>query len=120
MSGLKKCGIRNVVGYDKRARYGKRSVTSRYQNASWISFDIAQGLLDREADDTLVAYQQRIHVVDDENGDNNDGAGMAKRTKVVTSDRVQIILGIAIDSALASAERYGADVQFNSLLGKFY
>jgi hypothetical protein len=124
VSGLKKRGIRHVVGYDKRARYGERSVTSRYQNASWRAYDIAQGLLDKEAYDTLVAYQQRIHIVEDGNDDDDDddgsGSGMAKTTKVMTSDRVQIILGSAIDSALASAERYGADLQFNSTLDNFY
>jgi len=110
VSGLKKRGISHVVGYDKRQRCGERSVTSRYQNASWRAYDIASGLLDSEAYDELVAYQQKINVLNDD--------GISER--VLTSDRVQIILGSAIDSALASAERYGADLRFGSELDSFY
>ncbi len=109
VSGLKKRGIDYVIGYDKRSRHGERSVTSRYQNASWRAYDIASGLLDDEAYNELVAYQQRINVM------NDDGT-----SRVLTSDRVQIILGSAIDSALASAERYGADLRFESELSSFY
>lgn len=109
VSGLKKRGIKYVKGYEKRARHGERSVTSRYQNASWRAYDIAQGLLDKEAYDELVAYQQRINVV------NDDGT-----TKVMTSDRVQIVLGSAIDAALSSAERYGAQLYFNCNPNSFY
>jgi hypothetical protein len=109
VSGLKKRGIDYVIGYEKRSRYGGRSVTSRYQNASWRAYDIAQGLLDEEAYNQLVAYQQKINVSYD------DGT-----EKVLTSDRVQIILGSAIDSALASAERYGAELQFDCKLDNFY
>ena len=109
VSGLKKRGIEYVKGYEKRARHGERSVTSRYQNASWRAYDIAQGLLDKEAYDELVAYQQRINVV------NDDGT-----TKVMTSDRVQIVLGSAIDAALSSAERYGAQLYFNCNPDSFY
>ena len=109
VSGLKKRGIDYVVGYDKRSRYGERSVTSRYQNASWRAYDIAQKLLDEEAYNHLVSYQQQIHVR------NDDGS-----TKVLKSDRVQIILGSAIDSALASAERYGAELKFDCNMDDFY
>lgn len=109
VSGLKKRGIDHVVGYDKRSRYGERSVTSRYQNASWRAYDIAQKLLDEEAYKHLVSYQQQIHVR------NDDGS-----TKVLKSDRVQIILGSAIDSALASAERYGAELKFDCNMDDFY
>lgn len=102
VSGLKKNGI-EVIGYDKRERNGPRSVTSRFQNASWRAYDIAEHLLDEEAFNHLVKYQQRITV----NYDNGT-------SKVMTSDRVQIILGDAIDSALESAERFGAELCFNA------
>ncbi len=109
VSGLKKRGIQYVLGYDKRTRYGERSVTSRYQNASWRAYDIAQKLLDDEAYNDLVSYKQKIHVK------NDDGS-----TKILNSDRVQIILGSAIESALASAERYGAKLQFDCNVDNFY
>ena len=110
VSGLKKSGIKDVVGYDKRARHGPRSVTSRFQNASWRAYDIAENLLDAEAFEHLVQYQQRIHVKMEEDGSE----------KVMLADRVQIILGDAIDCALASAERYGADLRFNCDTSDYY
>ena len=103
VSGLKKHGIPTVIGYDKRARDGPRSVTSRFQNASWRAYDIAETLLDEEAFAHLTEYQHRIHVHFD-NGS----------SKVMTTDRVQIILGDAIDSALESDEHYGADLRFDA------
>jgi hypothetical protein len=101
VSGLKKNGVDSVVGYDKRARNGPRAVTSRFQNASWRAYDIAEKMLDEESFQHLVEYQQRINVTYD------DGT-----SKVMSSDRVQIILGDAVDSALESAERLGADLRF--------
>jgi hypothetical protein len=103
VSGLAKAGVKSVVGYDKRAESGAHGVGTRYQNASWRAFDTAEKLLDEEAFNVLAAYRQRINVQYD------DGS-----SEVVTSDRVQIILGSAIDSALGSAKRYGADLQFES------
>jgi len=102
VSGLRKNGIKAVVGYEKRARHGPRSVTSRFQNASWRAYDIAEKLLDEEAFQHMEEYQQKINV----NYDNGT-------SKVMTADRVQIILGDAIDRALESAERYGADLRFD-------
>lgn len=102
VSGLKKNGVDTVVGYDRRARNGPRSVTSRFQNASWRAYDIAEKMLDDESFQHLVEYQQRINVTYD------DGT-----STVMSSDRVQIILGDAVDSALESAERYGADLRFD-------
>lgn len=101
VSGLKKNGVDSVVGYDKRARNGPRAVTSRFQNASWRAYDIAEKMLDEESFQHLVEYQQRINVTYD------DGS-----SKVMSSDRVQIILGDAVDSALESAERLGAELRF--------
>jgi Dehydrogenases (flavoproteins) len=102
VSGLKKNGVDTVVGYDRRARNGPRSVTSRFQNASWRAYDIAEKMLDDESFQHLVQYQQRINVTYD------DGT-----SAVLSSDRVQIILGDAVDSALESAERYGAKLFFD-------
>ena len=101
VSGLRKNGIETVVGYEKRTRHGPKSVTSRFQNASWRAYDIAEKLLDEEAFQHMEKYQQKINVNFD------DGS-----SKVMTADRVQIILGDAIDRALESAERYGADLRF--------
>jgi len=101
VSGLRKNGIENVIGYDKRERDGPRSVTSRFQNASWRAYEIAEKMLDEEAFDRMREFQQRVNVTFD------DGT-----SKVMTSDRVQIILGGAIASALDSALRYGADLRF--------
>lgn len=110
VSGLKKVGIECVTGYDKRCRNGPRSVTSRFQNASWRAYDIAEGMLDEEAFGHLQQYQQRIHVLSEEDG----------RERIMSADRVQIILGDAVDSALASAERFGADLRFGCDLDCFY
>ena len=101
LSGLAKAGIEHVQGFDKRQETGPSSISSRYQNASWRAYDIAQKLLDDEAYQQLVEYRQRIDVTYD---DGTKG--------VITSDRVQIILGSAIESALGSAKRYGANIQF--------
>lgn len=108
VSGLAKHGI-SVVGYEKRARSGGRGVTSRYQNASWRAFDIAAKLLDEEAYDKMKRYQQRLNVTYD------DGT-----TGILTSDRVQIILGNAVDTALQSAERYGAEFKYECSDDDFY
>lgn len=102
VSGLKKNGVDTVIGYDRRARNGPRSVTSRFQNASWRAYDIAEKMLDEESFQHLVEFQQRINVTYD------DGT-----SAVMSSDRVQIILGDAVDSALESAERYGAKLCFD-------
>eukprot|EP00543_Licmophora_paradoxa_P001312 CAMPEP_0202453544 /NCGR_PEP_ID=MMETSP1360-20130828/11495_1 /ASSEMBLY_ACC=CAM_ASM_000848 /TAXON_ID=515479 /ORGANISM="Licmophora paradoxa, Strain CCMP2313" /LENGTH=564 /DNA_ID=CAMNT_0049072671 /DNA_START=126 /DNA_END=1817 /DNA_ORIENTATION=- len=104
VSGLAKAGVDTVIGYDKR---NQASVTSRYQNASWRAYDVAQKLLDEQAYDELMAYRQKINVKYD------DGT-----TGVMISDRVQIILGGAIGSALGSAERYGAKLEFEKDLSQ--
>jgi hypothetical protein len=109
VSGLAKNGIVSVDGYEQRAEKGPRSVTSRYQNASWRAYDIAGELVDEEAFETLIASRQRINVTYD------DGT-----TAVVTSDRVQIIIGAAIQSALDSARRYGADLHFCSSMEQYF
>lgn len=108
-SGLAKYGIETVHGYEKRGRYGPRSVTSRYQNASWRAYDIAAKLVDDTAFDTLIKNRQRVLVTYD------DGS-----TSIQTSDRVQIILGSAIDSALDSATGYGAQIQFHAKDSEYY
>lgn len=100
VSGLAKAGIESVIGYEKR-EFGAAGVSSRYQNASWRAYDIASRLLDEEAYQHLIKYRQRINVTYD------DGT-----SDVVTSDRVQIILGSAVESALESAKRYGATLHF--------
>jgi hypothetical protein len=101
VSGLAKHGIEAVVGYEKRSEKGPSSVTSRYQNASWRAYDVAGKLVDEIAYKRLLENRQRINVTYD------DGT-----TDVLTSDRVQIIIGSAIQSALDSARRYGADLHF--------
>ena len=136
VSGLAKLGIDSVVGYEKRDASGPRSVGTRYQNgkqtsfcilcvdnqhlckknttihamllstyvcclASWRAYDVAEALLDEEAYNHLIEYRQRINVT------NDDGS-----TNVITSDRVQIILGSAIEEAQASAKRYGAMLNY--------
>lgn len=101
VSGLAKAGIENVVGIEKRNQSGKSRVGSRYQNASWRAYDVAGKLLDEEAYNDLIQYRQQFNVQYD------DGT-----TGVITSDRVQIILGHAIESSLASASRYGATLKF--------
>jgi hypothetical protein len=103
LSGLAKAGVSSVVGYEKRNESGPRSVGSRYQNASWRAYDVAEKLLDDEAYQHLIAYRQQFNVPLD------DGT-----SKIITSDRVQIILGSAIESAQASARRYGARLVFGS------
>ncbi len=100
VSGLAKAGI-NAVGYEKRNETGPSSVGSRYQNASWRAYDVAAKLLDEEAYEELVRYRQRFDV------QYEDGT-----SGVVVSDRVQIILGNAIEHSLASAKRYGATLKF--------
>jgi len=109
VSGLAKHGIESAQGYEKRAEKGPRSVTSRFQNASWRAYDIAGNLVDEQAFETLISSRQRINVTYD------DGT-----TAVVTSDRVQIIIGAAIQSAIDSARRYGADVHFLSSMDDYY
>jgi hypothetical protein len=103
VSGLAKAGIEVVHGYEKRNESGPSSVGSRYQNASWRAYDVAEKLLDEEAYHELVKYRQRFNVQYD------DGT-----TGVITSDRVQIILGSAIEHSLASAKRYGAALHFGT------
>ena len=51
----------------------------------------------------MVSFRQQITIVHD------DGS-----TNVVSADRVQVILGGAISSALDSAERFGANLCFDS------
>ena len=102
LSGLAKHGIDSVVGYEKR---DAASATSRYQNASWRAYDVAERLLDDQAYQHLLQYRQRIHIHHD------DGT-----EQIVTSDRVQIILGSAIEAAQESAQRYGAQIRFESTL----
>jgi hypothetical protein len=102
-SGLAKAGVESVCAYEKRKESGPSSVGSRYQNASWRAYGIAEKLLDEKAYNTLVEYRQRINVQYD------DGT-----TGVITSDRVQIILGSAIDAAIESAKGYGADIHFET------
>jgi hypothetical protein len=86
-----------------------KCVTSRYQNASWRAYDIARKMLDDVAYQTLVRFQQKVHVTQ------ADGT-----TAVLSTDRVQIILGEAIDAALGSAARYGAQLQFDSKIEDYY
>ena len=100
VSGLAKHGV-EVVGYEKRNETGPSSVGSRYQNASWRAYDVASNLLDEEAYEELVKYRQKFTVQYDDGS-----AGF------VVSDRVQIILGNAIEQSLASAKRYGATLKF--------
>mmetsp|Transcript_2161 Transcript_2161/g.4730 ORF Transcript_2161/g.4730 Transcript_2161/m.4730 type:complete len:593 (+) Transcript_2161:93-1871(+) len=101
VSGLAKHGVETVVGYEKRPETGPHSVSSRYQNASWRAYDVAGSLVDQTAFEKLLENRQRINVHYDDGTD-----------AVVTSDRVQIIIGAAIQSAVDSARRYGADLKF--------
>jgi len=66
-------------------------------------------MLDDTAYETLVRYQQKVHVTQP------DGTAA-----VLTTDRVQIILGEAIDAALGSAARYGAQLNFESKIQDYY
>lgn len=108
VSGLAKRGI-SVSGFEKRPEHGPRSVTSRYQNASWRAYDTAASMVDEKAYELLVANRQRIHVKQ------QDGS-----TVIVESDRVQIILGSAIQAALNSARGYGADLHFECSTNDYY
>ena len=103
LSGLAKHGVASAVGCEKRPETGPRSVTSRYQNASWRAYDVAANLVDETALGKLLENRQRINVQYD------DGT-----KAVLTSDRVQIIIGSAIQSALESARRYGAQLYFET------
>lgn len=109
ISGLAKAGIESAVGYEKRNESGSRSVGSRYQNASWRAYDVAKELLDETAYEHLIAYRQRINVTYD------DGT-----SKILTSDRVQIILGSAIESAHGSAKRYGATLHYGASVEDYF
>jgi hypothetical protein len=102
VSGLAKAGVESVIGYETRDESGPRRVGSRYQNASWRAYDVAQRLLDETAYNYLITYRQRVKVEYDDGTSN-----------VVTSDRVQIILGNAIEESLASAKRHGAKLVFS-------
>jgi hypothetical protein len=108
VSGLAKLGI-DAVGYEKRAESGTRSVGSRYQNASWRAYDTAKELLDDLAYQHLTSYRQSLNVTLD------DGT-----SKIMNSDRVQIIIGSAIEAAQASAKRYGAKLVFEASTEDFY
>jgi hypothetical protein len=74
-----------------------------YSIASWRAYDIAGKLVDDEALQTLLENRQQINVRYD---DGTQG--------VVISDRVQIILGSAIQCAIQSARRYGAKLHFGT------
>eukprot|EP00429_Kryptoperidinium_foliaceum_P026189 CAMPEP_0176135672 /NCGR_PEP_ID=MMETSP0120_2-20121206/68832_1 /TAXON_ID=160619 /ORGANISM="Kryptoperidinium foliaceum, Strain CCMP 1326" /LENGTH=571 /DNA_ID=CAMNT_0017471397 /DNA_START=87 /DNA_END=1802 /DNA_ORIENTATION=+ len=102
VSGLAKAGI-DVVGFEKRNEAGPSSVGSRYQNASWRAYDVASKLLDEQAYEELIRYRQKFTVNYD------DGT-----TGFMVSDRVQIILGHAIEQSIASAKRFGADLRFGT------
>jgi hypothetical protein len=102
VSGLAKAGVDSVIGYEKRDESGPHRVGSRYQNASWRAYDIAERLLDETAYNHLITNRQRVNVQYD------DGT-----SSIVTSDRVQIILGNAIEESLGSAKRYGAKLVFS-------
>ena len=65
--------------------------------------------MDQDAYDELVSFRQRITI------NHDDGT-----SKEVSADRVQVILGGAINSALQSAERFGADLHFESDSKCFY
>ena len=101
VSGLAKAGVETVIGYEKRDETGAHRVGSRYQNASWRAYDIAERLLDEPAFKHLITYRQRLNVTYDDGTSN-----------IVTTDRVQIILGDAIEAALGSAKRYGAKLVY--------
>lgn len=141
-SGLAKNGCRKVIGIEKRAEKGPKSVTSRYQSkyddttkcglhwlhlgysirssfslyflrflspdASWRAYDVAARMVDEEAFQELTENRQKINVTYD------DGS-----TAVVTADRVQIIIGQAIQSAINSARKYGADIHFERQVSDF-
>jgi hypothetical protein len=109
-SGLAKYGIAVVQGYEKRSyENGPKSVTSRYQNASWRAYDVASKLVNEKASEALVQHRQHILMKYDDGTEN-----------VVTSDRVQIVLGYAIDHAIQSAKIYGAQLFFDSKLSDYY
>ena len=108
LSGLLKNGVK-AVGFEKRSESGPRSVSSRYQNASWRAYDIAAKLVDEEAFQHLVENQQRLNVKYDDGSE-----------AIVTTDRVQVILGSAIQSAIDSARRYGAEVHFDCNSDDFF
>jgi hypothetical protein len=108
LSGLAKHGIA-VKGYEKRAEKGPRSTTSRYQNASWRAYDIAREMVDDTAYQHFLENRQSLTVTFD------DGS-----TTIRTSDRVQIILGSAIQSMIDSARRYGAELNFACQPADYY
>jgi len=105
-SGLAKHGVEKVVGYEKRSERGPHGVAGRYQNASWRAYDVAGKLVDGTAFEKLLENRQRINVRYDDGTD-----------AVVASDRVQIIIGSAIQSTIDSARRYGADLRFEHDIG---
>jgi hypothetical protein len=97
---MAKHGI-DVTGVEKRER-----PSSRYQNASWRAYDTAQDMVDDEAFQELVRHRQRI--VMPAASTDKGGAGGTSQNVVTFSDRVQIVIGHAIDTAIMSARRYGA------------
>lgn len=134
-SGCAKHGCESVVAYEQRRYDGgqqhrtvrdldhmttsttttttttsnrqKSSVTSRYQNASWRAYHTAAQLVDDTAYQELIQYRQRVVV-----NSATAGAAPAATTVTTTTDRVQIILGHAIECAIESARRYGVNLQF--------
>jgi hypothetical protein len=90
---MAKHGI-DVTGIEKRDR-----PDSRYQNASWRAYDTAKDMVDEPAFQELVSHRQRIVVA---------GSEGSASSIVTFSDRVQIVIGHAINTAIMSARRYGA------------
>lgn len=104
---MAKHGI-DVTGVEKRER-----PSSRYQNASWRAYDTAQHMVDDEAFQELVRHRQRIIVVPTTSTDKSTddlAAGGTSQNVVTFSDRVQIVIGHAIETAIMSARRYGASL----------
>jgi hypothetical protein len=109
VSGLAKMGIETIIGFETRPRKGPSGVASRYQNASWRAFDVSRNMLDETAYKKLEKYRQRLNTTDKEGS-----------TKVVSSERVQIIIGDAINTSIESANRYNADLRFGCTVDNYY
>jgi hypothetical protein len=101
---MAKHGI-DVTGIEKRERPG-----SRYQNASWRAYDTAHNMVDDDAFQELARHRQRILVA-------ADASGNSAPSVITFSDRVQIVIGHAIETAIGSARRYGARLRIGGTEG---
>ena len=111
--GAFQVAIRTLLGEVRQCNYSFSLKSNEFRYIIYFivstAYEIARKLLDDKAYDELVSFRQQITIVHD------DGT-----TNVVSADRVQVILGGAISSALDSAERFGANLCFESDSKHYY